>query len=290
MLYAKSGTRVLLMTEWADRALDGLVPTPSHTYVRALLCSGAGKLYVQDPAIESNLTLTVVFAAQLADRWVESCASAYLALWHVHKGRLPQAQARASVAAKLANEENDDWLLSLAGWAKAWIAMGSGAYSDALAMLQPLRQLSFDPQQRQMVAIYLSLSHYALGHWRDAAARSIDVVDMSARTRGLRSTAAAIEIAGYLAMRLARADVCARLLGKSADIRERSRAPLFSFWVAHNEEAIDWARTRLRNERFDACYRTGTTARDELVIDEARALLCEVADGQALPEPPGTGR
>jgi len=271
------------MEEWAERALSGVVPTPSHTYVRALLCSGVGKLYVQNPTIEAHLTLVVTLAAQLHDRWAQACASAYLALWDAHRGRLPQAQARAAVAAKLAGDENDDWLLSLAGWAKTWIALRSDQYHDALTTLQPLRDLSFDPQQRQMIAIYLSLTHYVLGHWREAAARSIDVVDSSLRMHGRRSTAAAIEIAGYLAMRIARPEICVRLLGKAADIRERARAPLFSFWVAYNEEAMNWTRAQLGHDRFDALYRAGASERDELVIDETRALLSEIVAGHVSP-------
>jgi non-specific serine/threonine protein kinase len=283
LLYAKGGTLIWVMEEWAERALNGVMPTPSHTYVRALLGSGVGKLYIQNPTIEAHLTLVGILAAQLADRWAEACASAYLALWDTHLGRLAQAKARAAIAAKLAAEENDDWLLALAGWAEAWIALRSGEYRDALATLQPLRDLSFDPQQRQMVAIYLSLAHYALAQWREAAAMSIDVVDSSLRTRALRATAAAIEIGGYLAMRTARPEMCVRLLGKAADIRERFHAPLFSFWVVHNEEAMNWARTHLDDARFDACYRAGATARDEVIINESRALLSEVAEGYVLP-------
>jgi len=280
MLYAKSATLLWLMVEWAERALNGVVPTPSHTYVRALLCSGVGKLYVQNSTIESHLTLVVVLAAQIGDRWAQACASAYLALWDAQRGQLAQARTRAAVAAKLAGDENDDWLLSLAGWAKAWIALGSGDYHDALATLQPLQHLSFDPQQRQIVAIYVSLAHYVLGHWREAAAMSLDVIDASLRTRGLRSTAGALEIGGYLAMRTARPEICVRLLGKAADIRERTRVPLFSFWIAYDEEATNWARGQLTQDRFDALYRDGVSARDELVIDEARALLCAIAESQ----------
>ncbi|HTP99333.1 MAG TPA: winged helix-turn-helix domain-containing protein [Casimicrobiaceae bacterium] len=273
MLYAKSGTLMWLGADWAERALNGVVPEPSHTYVRALLCSGVFKLYVQNPTIESHLTMVVTLAAQLGDRWAQCCASAYLALWDAHQGRLPQAQARAAVAARLAAEDDDDWLLSLAGWAKAWIALGAGDYHDALATLQPLQNLSFDPQQHQMIAIYLSLTHYTMGHWREAADASIIVVDASLRTRGLRSTAAAIEIAGYFARRTERPEASARLLGKAAEIRERYHSPLVSFWVVHNEEAKAWGRSRLGSDRFEALHRAGASARDEIVIDEARALL-----------------
>jgi non-specific serine/threonine protein kinase len=278
MLYGKSGTLTWLMAEWAERALNDVVPEPSHTYVRALLCSGVFKLYVQNPTIESHLTLVVILAAQLGDRWAQCCASAYLALWDAHRGQLRQARTRAAVAAKLASDEKDDWLVSLVGWAKVWIALRSGEYNDALATLQPLRHVSFDPQQRQMIDIYLGLTHYVLGHWREAAAISIDVVDASLRTRGLRSTAAAIEIAAFLAMRTLRPEACARLLGKAADIRERTHSPLFSFWVAYDEEATKLARRQLGNEQFAALHAAGMAARDELVIDEARALLRQVAE------------
>jgi hypothetical protein len=271
------------MTEWAERALNGVVPQPSPTYVRALLCSGVGKLYVQNPGIESHLTLVVILAAQLGDRWALGCSSAYLALWDAHQGELQQAHARAAVAAKIASDENDDWLLSLAGWAKAWIALRADGYNHALATLQPLRNLSFDPQQHQMIDIYLGLTHYALGHWREAAGLSIGIIDGSTPTRGLRSTAGAIEIAGYLGMRAALPEICARLLGKAADIRERTHIPLFSFWVAHHERATTWARTQLGDDRFDACYRAGASARDELIIDQSRALLREVAGDQSSP-------
>jgi len=279
MLYAKTSTLLWLMTEWAERALTGVVPEPSHTYVRALLCSGMGKLYVQNSTIESHLTLVVVLAEQLEDRWAQACASAYLALWDANRGQLAQARTRIAVAAKLASEKKDDWLLSLAGWAKAWIALGSGEYHDALATLQPLRHLSFDPQQHQMIDIYLGLTHYALGHGREAAAMSIDVVDASLRTRGVRSTAAAIEIAAFLSMRTERPEICARLLGKAGDIRERTHSPLFTFWVAHDEEATNWAHTQLGKDRFESFYRAGALAGDELVINETRALLCEIAEG-----------
>jgi hypothetical protein len=129
-----------------------------------------------------------------------------------------------------------------------------------------------------MIDIYLGLTHYVLGHWREAAAISIDVVDASLRTRGLRSTAAAIEIAAFLAMRTLRPEACVRLLGKAADIRERTHSPLFSFWVAYDAEAANLARRQLGNEQFDALYAAGVAARDELAIDEARALLREVAE------------
>ena len=280
MLYCKSGIHLWLGADWADRALSGVVPEPSHTYVRALLCSGVLNLYVQNPTIESRLTLVVILAAQLDDRWAQCCASVYLALWDAHRGRLAQAQARAAVAARLAAEQNDDWLLSLAGWAKAWISLGAGEYHDALATLEPLRDLGFDPQQRQMIDIYLGLTYYALGRLREAAAVSINVLDANMRTRGLRAVAAPIELAGYLGMRVARPELCARFLGKAADIRERTQAPLFSFWIAHNEEASHWVRGQLGPDRYYALHRAGASARDEIVIDETRALLREIADGQ----------
>jgi hypothetical protein len=251
--------------------------------VRALLCSGVFKLYVQDPAIEPRLTEALALARRLGDRWAQGCASAYLAMWDANHGRLEQARGRATVAAEIAGEEGDDWLLSLAGLAKGWIALRSGDHNDALATLEPLRHLSLDLHQHQMIDIYVGLSHYALGHRRRSARLLMDTVELSLRTNNLRSSAAGIEIAAFLAMHTDRPETCARLLGKAADIRERTRAPLFSFWVVHDEQAKDSARRRLGDAQFDASYSAGASARDELIIDQSRALLREVAGDQSSP-------
>ncbi len=80
--------------------------------------------------------------------------------------------------------------------------------------------------------------------------------------------------------------MCARLLGKAADIRERMRLPLVSFWVAYDKEAAQTVRAAIGNGRFDSLYRAGATTRDELVFDEARAFLHEVAEGYALAADP----
>jgi hypothetical protein len=287
MLYGKSHGLLWLLSDWAERALDGVVPEPSQTYVRALLCAGVFKLYVQDRAIEPRLNEAVALAAQLGDCWAQGCASAYLAMWDANQGRREQASMWAAVAADLASAEKDDWLLSLAGLARSWIALSAGQHDDALAALGPLRGLSFDLHQHQMIEIYLGLSHYALGHWRDAAGLLFNDIEMSLRTRNLRSLAAAIEIAAFLAMRTARPDICARLLGKAADIRERTRAPLFTFWIVHDQEAMRLARHELGDGQFDACYVAGVSARDELVIDEARGLLRDLADDHGSSSPSG---
>jgi non-specific serine/threonine protein kinase len=289
MLYGKTITFLWLPSEWAARALDGVAPEPTPTYLRALLCSGVFKLYVQNPAIEAHLTQAVHLASELGDRWAEACANAYLACWNAHLDRLDQARVHAAIADELASASRDEWLLSLAGWAKAWIALGEGRHQEVLATLRPLRHVSFDPQQHQMIDIYLGLSQYALGHWADAAVSFLSVVEISLRTNGLRSSAAAIEVAAYLATRGARPDACARLLGKAADIRERSRAPLMSFWVRHNIASADWARRAL-GDRFDAVYTGGAASRDEVIIDEARGLLQEVAAGSLSGSLPAAAR
>ena len=238
MLYGKSHAFSLL-NGWVERALEDVARNASQTYARAMLCSGMCKLYLHDRASEPHLTEAAVLAVRLGDRWAQGCASAFLAMWNANQGRLEQAKAQAAVAAEIASAEEDDWLRSLAGQGKGWIALRSGEYKDVLDTLQPLRRVSFDLQQHEMVDVYLGLSHYVLGHWREAAGLSLDFLELSLSTGNLRSSSAAIEIAAFLAVRTARPEICARLLGKAADIRERTRAPLFSFWVAHDEEATN---------------------------------------------------
>jgi predicted ATPase/DNA-binding winged helix-turn-helix (wHTH) protein len=287
MLYGRIHLTWLPM-EWADRALDSVAPEPSSIYMRTLLCSGAFKFYVQDPAIEPRLSQALNLAARLGDRWAHGCASAILAMWDAHQGRLERARARATVAAELAIAERDDWLRSLAGLAKGWIALGSGEHGLAIATLRPIRRLSFDLHQHYFIDIYLGLSHYALKHWPQAAGSLLDALEVSLRTRSLRATAAGVEIAAYVAMQLTRPEVSARLLGKAADIRERTRAPLFRFWVASHEEVTSRVRSQLGNERFEALHAAGASARDELVIDETCVLLREVAADQSSATPPAS--
>jgi predicted ATPase/DNA-binding winged helix-turn-helix (wHTH) protein len=281
MLYCKSYASLWLLNGWVERALEDVAPNVSQTYARAMLCSGMCKLYLHDRASEEHLTEAAALAVRLGDRWAQGCASAFLAMWNANQGPLEQAKAHAAVAAEITNAEADDWLRSLAGLAEGWIAMRSGEHHDSVSTLQPLRRVGFDPQQHEMIDIYLGLSHYVLGHWRDAADSSLDVLEVTLSTRNLRSSSAAIEIAAFLAMRTARPEICARLLGKAADIRERTRAPLFSFWVAYDEDTANVVRARLGNGQFDSLCRAGASARDELVIDEARALLRQVAEAQA---------
>jgi non-specific serine/threonine protein kinase len=273
MLYAKCHGQLWLMTVWADHALEGVAPEPSTPYVRALLCSGMFKLHVQDAATESRLREVIALAVPLGDRWAHGCASAYLAMWYANVGLLEAARDHAGTAADLADAEADDWLRALAGLAEAWIAIRANDHRQAVGTLEPLRRVGFDLHQYVMVDVYLALSHYGLGDWQRAAALCLDVFDLSLRTDNLRAQAGALEVSAYLAMRTSRPEVCARLLGKAADIRERTRAPLFSFWLGHHDEATSAARTRLGMQTFDTLLAAGAQARDEVVVEEARAML-----------------
>ena len=219
---------------------------------------------------------------QLGDRWAQGCATASLGMWKADQGRLEQARAHVAVAVELADAEDDDWLRSLAGLGRSWIALRSGEHQHALAVLQPLRHIGYDVAQHQMIDIYLGFTHHCLGHSREAAGSSLDVLELAVPWRHLRSAAGAVETAAFLAMRRSRPETCARLLGKAADIRERMRVPLFSFWVAYDKEAASVARAALGNAQFDAVYRSGASARDELVFDETRAFLIEVAEGSMI--------
>jgi hypothetical protein len=202
------------MDGWVERALAEVAPNVSQTYARALLCSGMSKLCVQDPASELRLTQAASLALQLGDRWAQGCATAFLGMWNANQGRLDQARVHAAVAVEIADAEADDWLRSLAGLVRSWIALRSGEHHGALAMLQPLRHVGYDVQQHEMIDIYLGLSHYGLGHWREAAGSSLDVFELSVPWRHLRSSAGAIELAAFLAMRTVRPEICARLLGR----------------------------------------------------------------------------
>jgi predicted ATPase/DNA-binding winged helix-turn-helix (wHTH) protein len=282
MLYGKYNSQIELLANWTERALEGVTPEASSTYLRALLCRGMCKVYMADSSVESQLVEAVALAGQIGDRWAQGCAAAFLAMWQANLGRLEPAGNSATLVADIAEAEADDWLRSLAGLAKAWIALGSNRHQDALAALQPIRGVGFDLHQHQMVEIYLALSHYRLRNWREAAEAMLDAIENSVRTRNLRSQAAAMEAGAYLAMHKDRPEVSARLLGKANDIRERTRLPLFSFWLATHEEAMSLVPQQVGRETFSALYADGAQAREELVVEETRELLREVAGDQAV--------
>jgi predicted ATPase/DNA-binding winged helix-turn-helix (wHTH) protein len=277
MLYGKCHGLAWQLTGWIGRALEGVAPEPSPTYVRAALCSGMLNVYLQDADGERRLSEVIALAAQIGDRWAQSCANALLAMWLAHFGRLDQADTSAQFAAEVAEAEDDDWLRSLAGVAKAWIAIRSNDPRRVISVLQPLRGVSFDLHQHMLVDIYLALSHHLLGNVTEAANVLVDLFVGAVRTRNARVYAAILEIAAYLAIVAHNPTAAARLLGKAADIRERTRTPLFSAWVTYHDKAIELGREHLGGATFDARYAAGTSAHDEGVIEEARVLLPQMA-------------
>jgi hypothetical protein len=165
--------------------------------------------------------------------------------------------------------------------AEAWIAIREGEHQRALDTLEPLRHVSFDLHQHQMVDACLALTHYRVGHWQCAAALALDLFDLAVRTDNLRAQGGALEVSAYLAMRAARPETSARMLGKATDIRERSRAPLFSFWLAPHDDATYTLRALLGAATFDALLAAGALARDENAVEEARAMLRQLLTDQA---------
>lgn len=289
MLYAKAHNGVGLVAIWVERALAQAAPEATAVYLRALLCSGLLKMYIQDPAAAARLTESYALAQRIDDRWAQSCAAAALGMWKAHSGRLEEAVRDTDVAAALAEVASDDWLHSMVAVAKGWIALGSGRPEDAIAILRPFRRVSFDPQQHMMVDMYLAMSHFGRGNLKEAARSWSDVMETPIRTPNVRSQAGVMEGCAYLAVSSMRADLGARLLGKAADIRERSRTPLFSFWNMPHQRAVDRAIKQLGRPEFERLQLLGAGARDQVVVDEARALLREFSEDQVSSGDSATG-
>jgi predicted ATPase/DNA-binding winged helix-turn-helix (wHTH) protein len=285
MLYARSAELFWLLNEWVGRALAGVEPKKSPAYWRALLCSGMAKLHLRDASSEPHLAQAAALAANGGDSWTEYCASTYLAMWNADRGRLDEARTRLEVAERVAEGETDDWLRSLCGLASAWIALASSEYGVAVTTLAPLRRVGYDLQQHAMIEIYLGLSNYGLGLWGETARFALEVFELSLRKGNVRSAAAGIELAGLLAVRIGEPAIAARLFGKSADIRERTHTPLFTFWLGHNANAMLALSDALGSAAADALYREGASARDEDIIEDARALVRDVARANAMPRP-----
>ena len=279
MLYSKIFGSLRQMNAWADLALDGIEPEETTAYLRAVLCSGMIKLFAVDRAVDARLSEAAALAARLGDVWALGCANAVLAQWFANQRELDLARRYADAATRAADTLDDAWLRSLVGHAQGWIDLQMGEPERAIATLGPLRGVSFDLHQHQMINIYVALAHYRLGrtqiaalHWRNGLATAV-------RMNNLRGIAGNVEGASYVAMCVDRPRASARFLGKAADIRART-TPLFSFWIEHHEEAVRRGRQGLGDTLFVALFSDGARARDERIVAEAQHLLECVAEGQ----------
>jgi len=282
MLYAKIFGSVRQMTAWADQALDGIAAEDTTDYLRALLSSGMAKLFSVDPAIETCLDEAVALATRLGDVWARGCAHAILAQWFANLCELDQARSHADAATLAADALDDAWLRALIGQARGWIELQRGYPECAIAALEAVRELSFDTHQHHMINMYVALGHFRIGRLRSAALHWHRSLADAVRMGNVRGIAGNVEGASYVAMRAHRPRDGARFLGKAAEMRGRT-TPLFSFWHAHHEDAIERGRAQLGDALFDALHAHGADARDEAVIDEVRDLLAGVATGQELP-------
>jgi predicted ATPase/DNA-binding winged helix-turn-helix (wHTH) protein len=280
MLYAKIVGSIRQMNLWTEFALDGVAPEETTIYLRALLCGGVNRLFAVDRQLEPFLTEAAALAARLGDVWAQGCANAFLAQWYANQGQLDDARERASMAARLAEVQDDAWLRSLVAHAQGWIALRMGDPELAIGVLELSRNASFDSHQHQMINMYVALAHYRLGHLQAAAAGWREGLAIAVRMNNLRGIAGNFEGAGYLAMRLGLPQSGARWLGKAADIRERTTLPLFSFWADHHDEAVRLGHEQLGVEAFESSYKAGAIVREEVFVDEVRSLLEQVAEGQ----------
>ena len=282
MLYAKIFGSVRQMVAWVDQALDGVAAEETTDYLRALLSSGMAKLFTVDPAIEACLSQAVDLATRLGDLWARGCADAILAQWFANQGQLEQARRHVDAATRAADTLDDAWLRALVAHAQGWIELKMGESERAIATLEPLCELSFDPHEHHMGNTYVALAHYRLGRLRLAALHWHRSLAEAVKMGNVRGIAGNVEGAAYVAMRVDRPRAGAGFLGKAAEIRGRT-TPLFSFWLEHHDEAVERGRARLGAAPFDTLHAVGAAARDEAVIDEVREFLACVASGQ---EPP----
>jgi predicted ATPase/DNA-binding winged helix-turn-helix (wHTH) protein len=279
MLFTKIFGSIRQIIGWAECALDGLPPAETTLYLRALLCSGMAKLFAVDGSIGAPLYEAAALAARLGDVWAQGCANAILAQWFANAGRIDDAQRHALAASAAADTLDDAWLRSLIGHAQGWIALQREDPESAIAALEPLRGVSFDAHQHHMINMYVSLAHFRLGHTRAAAAGWCEGLDAELRLGNLRGLAGTIEGASYLAMGAGQPRAGARWLGKAAGIREIT-TPLFSFWLAHHDEAVRVGRASLGTALFESLHAEGAVARDEAIVGEVRAMLERLAAGQ----------
>ena len=275
LLYAKGHGDYKGMFHWCRRVVDPSSGSSTQARARALLTLGVVQMYLQleKPPVAHALAEAARIAAERGDWWTEAYALGHSALEHANEGRPDEAEPYAHRTRAAAERHDDDLLRGLAGLAHGWVWLARARPEHALTELYAARDLGCDPHQRHFIGMYLGLAHFALGQYPQAAQVWLASLNDSIALGNVRGMAGSIEGCGYLASGAGEWRTAARLLAAAGVIRERTQAPLFSFWRPHLDAAMRDLRSHLDPAELEVSWRSGAALRHEDATNEAAAVL-----------------
>jgi len=292
LFYGKGHGEYLITMQWCSKVLGAATHPPSVALARALLTYGATEMHVLGSRASMQtptLPRAIAMAAEAGDRWVEAYACCYRAMSCIDSGRTDEAMPLLARAESLIAASGDAVLQGLLALVRGWVQLAAGRPAQAIAALEQADAGCADIHQDHFIAVYVGLSYFMLGDLAAAARawlRSLALVPLIRNRRGL---AGIVEGCAYLCARLGIAEPATRFLAVAATVRMHTGIPLFTFWLSLNQQAQQQARAMLGGEAYQAADQAGRGQRLELVAEEARAILLQVAVGTAIEKrPPGS--
>jgi non-specific serine/threonine protein kinase len=265
--------------KWCELALRDSEPHDSAVAGRALLCKGVQLFHTiaTRSAVEPILLAATELARKHGDRWTEGYSAGYHALCLALSGDTDAATVLAETTNRIAIELRQPVLQGLTGLARGWIHLARGEPARAVEAMSAVQDLGGDLHQQHFIELYIALALFDLGEWRSAARQMHEGLRHSATVRNLRGMAGSIEGCAYIAAGVGRCEEAARLFGAAMQLRERTGVPLFRFWIAHHEHALETLRAALGPVACDEHLVAGRALREEDSIKMADTLLREFA-------------
>jgi non-specific serine/threonine protein kinase len=266
-------------SQWLDTALQATHARTLHR-ARALIANGIAHHHrlLHQRAI-ALLQDGIELAAQLGDDVLAASGQGVLAFELAGCDDFDGAGRCVEAALSVAEKHGSDWLRSMALLSRGIACAMRDQHRDAEACLSEAAELVSSPGddvfQHGYVLINRALQRYQIDDVRGAATDWLRTLDMSIGLQHRRGMAGCIEGTAYLVLKRGDARHAA-LLAVAAIARELTGAPLFPHWYKVHAEAEARSREVL-GEAFKVVQRQATAARFEDVVEQARALLTELA-------------
>ncbi|MFS8136817.1 MAG: ATP-binding protein [Thermomonas sp.] len=276
-------TDYLESAHWLERTL-AVAQRPTRHLALALITGGMISHQCQDHQRATlRLRKGIEVATQLDDAWLAAAGQSILAFELATVGDFTYAEQCVAAALAVAVAQNDAWLRSMALLARGIIEAQNARHQQAEACLTEAFNLVSPPGsdvfQQAYTLINLALQRFYLGDTLSAARDWLLDLDVFIGLRAWRGVAGCVEGAAYLAVEYGQPERAARFLAAAARVRTSTGAPLLPQWQKAHCAAEQNAREAL-GETFARTSRDAALERFENIVDEARAMLSDIARAQ----------
>lgn len=281
--FFRLGTDYVESARWLERTLV-VAHLPTRHLALALIAGGMVSHQSQEHERAAlRLRKGIALATRLGDAWLAAAGQSILAFELATVGDFARAEHCVASALAVAIAQNDAWLRSMALLGRGIVDAQNARHPKAEACLREAFDLvslpGSDVFQRAYTLINLALQRFYLGDTLSAARDWLLDLDLFIGLRAWRGVAGCVEGAAYIAVEFGQPQRAARFLAAAARVRKLTGAPLLPQWQKAQCAAEQEARECL-GEIFVRAGQEGALERFEKIVDEARAMLSEIAAGQ----------